>query len=238
MVAATTWARVVLPVPAGPHRMAEVRRSCSMRTRSGASGATRWRWPTMSSRVRGRRRAASGARWRSRSAAAWAKRSGAPGPGRRGARLAIGVPPPGRPGRAQSPAGRDAQAQVAQRPLGQRLGRAGHGVGPGLGLRIGDDLAEVVLARQDGHEPVDADGEPAVRGGAVAERAQQEPEAGLGLLGADAQGGEDAALDVLAVDTDRPRAELRAVEHEVIGLGAHPGGVASRAGRGRRDGAS
>ena len=38
VVAATTWARVVLPVPAGPHRMAEVRRSASMRTRSGRVG--------------------------------------------------------------------------------------------------------------------------------------------------------------------------------------------------------
>ncbi len=28
VVAATTWARVVFPVPAGPHKMAEVRRSC------------------------------------------------------------------------------------------------------------------------------------------------------------------------------------------------------------------
>ena len=46
--------------PGGPHRMAEVSRSDSMSARSGAPGPTRWRWPTMSSSVRGRSRAASG----------------------------------------------------------------------------------------------------------------------------------------------------------------------------------
>ena len=62
VAAATTVASVVLPVPGGPHRMAEVSRSDSIRARSGAPGPTRWRWPTISSRVRGRIRAASGAR--------------------------------------------------------------------------------------------------------------------------------------------------------------------------------
>ena len=72
---ATTEARVVLPVPGGPHRMAEVSRSDSIRARSGAPGPTRWRCPMISSRVRGRIRAASGALDERRSAAAPENRS-------------------------------------------------------------------------------------------------------------------------------------------------------------------
>ena len=58
-----------------PALMAEVRRSCSTRRRIGRPGPTRCCWPTMSSSVRGRRRAASGAWARSRSSAAALNRS-------------------------------------------------------------------------------------------------------------------------------------------------------------------
>ena len=57
----TTEASVVFPVPGGPHRMADVSRSVSMRARRGAPGPIRWVCPMMSSSVRGRSRAASGA---------------------------------------------------------------------------------------------------------------------------------------------------------------------------------
>jgi hypothetical protein len=43
--------------------------------------------------------------------------------------------------------------------LGDALGRAGHQVGARLGLGKGDDLADVLLAREDRHQPVDAEGE-------------------------------------------------------------------------------
>ena len=51
------------------------------------------------------------------------------------------------------------------------VGRAGHRVDARLRLREGDDLADVLLAGEDGDEPVDAEGEAAVGRGAVAERA-------------------------------------------------------------------
>ena len=64
---ATTRASVVFPVPGGPHRMIDESRSVSISARSGAPGPTRCRWPTMSSSVCGRMRAASGACCSSRS---------------------------------------------------------------------------------------------------------------------------------------------------------------------------
>ena len=58
---AMTRARLVLPLPGGPQKMQEGTLSASIARRSGASSSSRWRWPTHSSRLRGRIRAASGA---------------------------------------------------------------------------------------------------------------------------------------------------------------------------------
>src|SRR5690606_30963584 len=56
--------RVVLPVPGGPHRISDIGASLSTSRRSGVSGPSKCRWPTTSSRVRGRIRTASGSRTR------------------------------------------------------------------------------------------------------------------------------------------------------------------------------
>ena len=77
VVPAMSWARVVLPVPGGPQRITEDRRSASIRARSGMPGPSRCSWPTTSSRRAGRIRAASGARRCRRSSAAAANRSSA-----------------------------------------------------------------------------------------------------------------------------------------------------------------
>ena len=70
VASASRRASVVFPVPAGPHRIDDPTRSDSASRRKGAPGPMRCSWPTTSSRVRGRRRAARGAwRWRRRSAA-------------------------------------------------------------------------------------------------------------------------------------------------------------------------
>src|SRR3546814_9848152 len=55
-----------------------------------------------------------------------------------------------------------AQAEVGQLLRVDGGGRAGHGVDARLGLREGDDLADVLLAGEDGHQAVDAEGEAAV----------------------------------------------------------------------------
>src|SRR5690606_31230293 len=56
----TTSARVVLPVPGGPHRNSDIGASLSTSRRSGVPGPSRWRWPITSSSVRGRMRTARG----------------------------------------------------------------------------------------------------------------------------------------------------------------------------------
>jgi len=62
-------------------------------------------------------------------------------------------------------------------------------------------------------------------GGAKLERLQEEPEAGAGLLGGDAEQLEHFLLDRLLVNADRAACRLLAVDHEVVGLGAGAAGV-------------
>ena len=57
---ASRWARVVLPVPAGPHRMIDGSEPLDRMRVSARSWPTRCPWPTNSSNVRGRMRAARG----------------------------------------------------------------------------------------------------------------------------------------------------------------------------------
>ena len=90
---AITWARVVLPVPGGPHRMIDDGpagpRSSPASTCSGEPGLSRCCWPTISSRRRGRIRTARGARERERRArpagravrSAWSPVAQGPGSG-------------------------------------------------------------------------------------------------------------------------------------------------------------
>ena len=59
---ASSRAIVVLPTPGGPHRMRDPRVFAASIAPSGPSGASRLRWPTTSSRLRGRSRSASGPR--------------------------------------------------------------------------------------------------------------------------------------------------------------------------------
>ena len=146
-------------------------------------------------------------------------------PARRGARRRHRRRGRRRPRRASVQLRDRLQPEVAQRAGGQGLRGVGHRVPARLGLREGDDLADVVLAGEDGHQPVEPDGEPGVGRGAVAEGAEQEPEAGRRLLLADPEHGEDPALDVGPVDTDAARSQLPAVEHQVVGLGPHRGRV-------------
>src|SRR5438477_372680 len=97
---------------------------------------------------------------------------------------------------------------------------------PGGPHRITDDSRSASirlrsgLPGEDGGEAVDAEGEPGVGRGAVAEGVEQEPEAGLRLLGADPEQGEHALLDIGPVDSNAARAQLPPVEHEVVRQGA------------------
>ena len=77
-----------------------------------------------------------------------------------------------------------------------------------FGKAITSRIESVPCSSRD--DAVEAVGDAAVRRRAVAERLEQEAEARLGLLGADAERLEDGALDVRAVDADRAAAQLDA----------------------------
>ena len=61
VISAMTRASVVLPLPGGPEKITEGKRSASMARRKSLPGARICSWPTNSSSERGRMRVASGA---------------------------------------------------------------------------------------------------------------------------------------------------------------------------------
>ncbi len=97
-----------------------------------------------------------------------------------------------------------------------RLGRLGEG----------DHLTDRLLAGQKHDDPVQSQRDAAMRRSAVAECLQQEAESLFRFLTLDAQGIENLALYVLAMNTDRTPSDLDSVEDDVVGLGQDLGGVA------------
>ena len=83
---------------------------------------------------------------------------------------------------------------------------------------FGNAITSRIVSRPatSGDDPVDAHRDPTVRRRAVAQSVEEEAEPRLGVLGADPQQIEHALLDLALVDTDRPAADLGAVEDEVV----------------------
>src|SRR6266700_5464636 len=92
-----------------------------------------------------------------------------------------------------------------------RRRRGRHQVGRRGRLRERNDLANRALVRQDGGDAIEAERDAAVRRRAVFERLEEEPEAEPGLLLADVQQREDAALHPRVVDADAAAADFAAV---------------------------
>src|SRR5215212_3363743 len=107
--------------------------------------------------------------------------------------------------------------KLAQLSVIHRRGSPGQRVGAGRGLREGDHVADRLRSVNVRHDPVKAVSDAAVRRGSVAQRLEQEAEAGLGLLLGDAEDLEDGSLDVGTADSDRPPSELDAVPDDVVG---------------------
>src|SRR3972149_2419501 len=104
--------------------------------------------------------------------------------------------------------------------------RAGERVRGALGLGECDNLADVRLAGEHGHQAVYAGADARVRRSAVLERLQHVAKAPLRLLRPDAQHGEPLPRPPPPVYTYRPAEQLPAVAHQVVGVGAHTAGVA------------
>src|SRR5882672_9418905 len=88
-----------------------------------------------------------------------------------------------------------------------------------LRLGEGDHVADGFRAGHHGADAVQAEGGSSVRGRALLQRLEQESEVLLGFLRADRKSPEHFGLDLLAVDAHRAPADLRAVQHHVVGLG-------------------
>jgi len=110
-----------------------------------------------------------------------------------------------------------ANVQFAQLRLGDSGGRIGQRIGGGLCLRKGDDLANTLDAAHEHRQPIQPEGDTAVRWATITQGIQQEAEFEPRLLGADSEQPEHGRLHFLAENTDRAAADFRPVEHEVIG---------------------
>src|SRR3972149_1857944 len=104
--------------------------------------------------------------------------------------------------------------------------RAGERVRGALGLGECDNLADVRLAGEHGHQAVYAGADARVGRSAVLERLQHVAEAPLRLLRPDSQHGEHLLLDLPPVCTYGAAEQLPAVAHQVVSVGAHAAGVA------------
>ncbi|MPM94672.1 hypothetical protein SDC9_141820 [bioreactor metagenome] len=87
-------------------------------------------------------------------------------------------------------------------------------------LGEGDDIPDGVRTGHEHHQPVQAVGQAAVGRSAVLKGVNQMTEAGLRVLLGEAKGAEDRSLHLRSVNADGAAAQLGAVEHDVVGLGA------------------
>jgi hypothetical protein len=124
--------------------------------------------------------------------------------------------------RALQPAAADALVGDDGDPELVELGRLDRGRGTRhrvdarLVLGEGDRVAEVRLAGEHHHHPVDPEGDPAVRRGSHRERVEQEPELRALLLRRQVEQAEHALLHVGLVDPEGAAAELVAVPDQVV----------------------
>src|SRR5665213_1088738 len=96
----------------------------------------------------------------------------------------------------------DPQVEVSELLVGDGCWGIDHEVDGFGGLGEGDDFAERGGAGEDHDDAVEAEGDAAVRGGAVFERVEEEAETGLRFLVGQAERAEDFCLHILPVDTD------------------------------------
>ena len=124
--------------------------------------------------------------------------------------------------RGPSPARHDrADPQLAQLRRIDTCRCAGQRVAAGRGLRERDHVADGALAGQLHDQAIEPERHAAVRRRAELERAQQEPEPLVRLLGVEPNHGEDPLLKIGPIDADAAPAQLEAVHHDVIRLGEH-----------------
>ena len=129
--------------------------------------------------------------------------------------------------------GFDGNAQLVELVAVDFAGGFGHEVDGGGGFGEGHDFADGFFAGEEHDDAVHAESNTAVGRGAVGEGVEEEAEAAAEKFFREAQGFEEALLNVLAVDSNAAGAEFDAVEDEVVTLGADFPGPTAAAARAR-----
>ena len=113
--------------------------------------------------------------------------------------------------------------QFLQLLVGHAPWGTGHQAAGLLGLGEGNGVADRLLAGQQHHHPVHTEGQAAVGRCAHIESVHQEAELLLGLLEGQSNRLQHLALQGGVMDAQGAAAELKAIEHKVVGLGPGSG---------------
>src|SRR5215831_20662025 len=111
--------------------------------------------------------------------------------------------------------------QLPQLPLIHRRRRIHHQIHRARGLRERNHFAQTLRTRKNHHDAVKPKRNPSMRRRAILQRFEEESEALLRLFIGHAQRLENLRLNILTVNTNRPRAQLRAVQHDVVSQRPH-----------------
>src|SRR6266446_4693898 len=113
----------------------------------------------------------------------------------------------------------DPDPQFPQLSLSHGRRRFHHKVLRGSGFGEGNYLAQTIRSRQNHHNAIEAERDPAVRRGSVLERFQEEAEARARFFFRHAERAENSALHILPVNTYRARSQLCPIQHHVVEIG-------------------
>ena len=83
-------------------------------------------------------------------------------------------------------------------------------------------ISQLTILKNESHDPVETEGDPAVGRSAVLERLEKESEPLAGLLVREREQLEDPRLQSGIVDSHAPAAHLGAVQHDVVRPGPDP----------------
>src|SRR5438105_15192473 len=110
--------------------------------------------------------------------------------------------------------------QLPQLLLADWSGRVHHQISRLRGLGEWDHLAQALRPGQDHHNAIQTQRDAAMRRRAILQRLQKKAEARARLIFAQAKRAKNLPLHILAMDTDGARAQLSAVQYDIVGPGA------------------
>src|SRR5262245_24252920 len=113
------------------------------------------------------------------------------------------------------------QTQIPKLLLGNLRRRSRHQVCRPGRLREGDDVTQRCLTSEDHDHSIQAQRNSAMRRGAVLQGFQEKAELVARFLFRKAESSEDSRLNIAAVNSYGAAADLRTVQHEIVGFGSH-----------------